>query len=71
MRDARQHPAFQLFFSAHAWPFDFIPDLALLQLPHARAACAIAARTGPVYAALFRRDQQWLIGPGVKLLAAG
>ena len=71
MRNARQHAAFLLFLSAQAWPFDFIADLALLQLPNAGAARAIAARTGPVYAAQFRRDQQRLIGPGVKLLATG
>ena len=71
MRHARQHVALQFLLGAQARPFDLIADIAMCQLPDAGAASAIAARTGPVYAAHFRRDEQRLIGPGVKLLAAG
>ena len=68
---AGQHVAFGLFFGAQAGPLDLVAHLALIELADAGAASAVAAGTGPVDATLFGREQQGLVGPGIKLLVAG
>ncbi|MPM37230.1 hypothetical protein SDC9_83837 [bioreactor metagenome] len=65
----RQHPALGLFLRRQAWPFKLVAHLALAQKANAGAAGAVAARAGPVHAALLQRGEQWLVGPGIHLRA--